>query len=63
VVGPGVGLRTRFDTYGVGVNDASITLMVDYPAARVYTEVYPADPARQNRRELPGRSKTAAARR
>jgi hypothetical protein len=35
VVGPGVGLRTRFDTYGVNPNDASITLMIDYPAARV----------------------------
>jgi Metallo-beta-lactamase superfamily len=42
VVGPGVGLRTRFDTYGVNPNDASITLMVDYPAARVSVRLDPA---------------------
>jgi beta-lactamase superfamily II metal-dependent hydrolase len=49
VLGPGVGLRTRFDTYGVDVNDASITLMVEYPAAQMYAE---SDPSRngQNRR-------------
>lgn len=38
VTGPGVGLRNRFDTYGVGVNDASITAMVEFPAGRVYAE-------------------------
>ena len=38
VVGPGVGLATRFDTYGVGINDSSITMMVDYPAARLYAD-------------------------
>jgi len=49
VLGPGVGLRTRFDTYGVDVNDASITLMVEYPAVQMYAE---SDPGRngQNRR-------------
>lgn len=53
VVGPGVNLRTRFDTYGVGVNDASITLMVDYPAAAIYTERDPDNPDRRNRRTAP----------
>lgn len=32
---PGVGLRTRFDTLGVNINDASIALKVEFPAARV----------------------------
>ena len=50
VVGPGIGLRTRFDTYGVGVNDASITLMVEYPATKVLTENDPVNPRRVNRR-------------
>jgi beta-lactamase superfamily II metal-dependent hydrolase len=50
VVGPGVGLRTRFDTYGIGVNDSSITLMIEYPAAHIFTEVDGSDPTRRNRR-------------
>jgi hypothetical protein len=49
VVAPGVGLRTRFDTYGVQVNDASIVLMVEYPAQRVYDEPDPANPGRVDR--------------
>ena len=49
VVAPGVGLRTRFDTYGVQVNDASIVLMVEYPAQRVYVEPDPANPGRVDR--------------
>lgn len=49
VMAPGVGLRTRFDTYGVQVNDASIVLMVEYPAPRVYVEPDPANPGRVNR--------------
>jgi hypothetical protein len=36
VMGPGIGLRNRFDTYGVEINDSSITLMVDYPANTVF---------------------------
>jgi hypothetical protein len=32
---PGVGLRTRFDTLGVNINDASIALKVDFPATRI----------------------------
>jgi beta-lactamase superfamily II metal-dependent hydrolase len=32
---PGIGLRTRFDSYGVNVNDASITLKIEFPAARI----------------------------
>lgn len=48
-LGPGIGLRNRFDTYGVGINDSSITLMVTYPAASMYAVVDPAN-ARVNRR-------------
>lgn len=54
VVGPGVGLRARFDTYGVGVNDASITLMVEYPAVLLYSERDPERPDRRNRRSVRG---------
>jgi hypothetical protein len=57
VLGPGVGLRTRFDTYGVGVNDSSITLMVDYPAARIYAESDADGRARLNRRAVRSRSR------
>jgi beta-lactamase superfamily II metal-dependent hydrolase len=35
VLSPSVGLRNRFDTYGTEVNDASISLRVEFPAARV----------------------------
>ena len=49
-VGPGVALKTRFDTYGVNVNDASITLMVEYPATAVRSEQDPIDKRRVNRR-------------
>ena len=35
VLAPGVGLRGRFDSYGIMVNDASIALKVEFPAARV----------------------------
>lgn len=38
VTGPGVGLRSRFDTYGVNVNDASLTVMVEFPAVRIAAE-------------------------
>lgn len=57
VLGPGVGLRSRFDTYGVEINDSSLTLMVDYPAARVYTEPDKANGDRVNRRAVGGRSR------
>jgi len=57
VLGPGVGLRTRFDTYGVGVNDASITLMIDYPATSIVAEPDPAHPDRVNRRQASQRSR------
>lgn len=56
VIGPGVGLRNRFDTYGVNVNDASITLMVEHPATKIETEQDPADPRRINRRLVKRRS-------
>jgi beta-lactamase superfamily II metal-dependent hydrolase len=35
VLGPGVGLRVRYDSYGVDVNDSSIALRLEFPAARV----------------------------
>ncbi|HWI00010.1 MAG TPA: MBL fold metallo-hydrolase [Propionibacteriaceae bacterium] len=50
VVGPGVGLKNRFDTYGVNVNDASITLMVEYPATKIQGEPDPKNKKRINRR-------------
>lgn len=50
VMGPGVGLRHRFDTFGVNVNDASLTLMVEYPATKILSEPDPDDSKRVNRR-------------
>lgn len=35
VIGPGIGLRNRFDSYGIEVNDASISLKVEFPTARI----------------------------
>ncbi len=35
VLAPSVMLRNRFDTYGTEINDASITLRIEFPAARV----------------------------
>jgi hypothetical protein len=32
---PGVSLRNRFDSYGIEINDASIALKLEFPAARV----------------------------
>jgi beta-lactamase superfamily II metal-dependent hydrolase len=57
VMGPGVNLRNRFDTYGVGINDASITLMVEYPAATIYKEQDSENPGRQNRRGVHANSR------
>ena len=56
VMGPGVGLRTRFDTYGVEVNNSSLTLMFEYPAHRIYTEADPGDD-RLNRRSVRKRNR------
>lgn len=56
VLGPGVGLRTRFDTYGVEVNNSSLTLMFEYPAYRIYTEADPED-ERLNRRAVRKKSR------
>lgn len=38
VLAPAIGLRHRFDTYGVEINDSSLTLMVEYPRAQVVQE-------------------------
>jgi beta-lactamase superfamily II metal-dependent hydrolase len=35
VLSPAVGLRRRFDTYGVDLNDSSIALRIEFPASRV----------------------------
>jgi hypothetical protein len=35
VLTPAIGLRNRFDTYGVDINDSSIALKIDFPASRV----------------------------
>lgn len=35
VLAPAVHLRNRYDSYGVEINDASLTLRFDYPASRV----------------------------
>jgi hypothetical protein len=35
VLSPAVGLRRRFDTYGVDLNDSSISMRVEFPASRV----------------------------
>lgn len=35
VLSPAVGLRNRFDTYGTEINDSSISLRIEFPAARV----------------------------
>ena len=53
VVGPAVRLRNRFDTYGVGINDSSITLMVEYPASTIFCDPDPVNDGRQNRRMAP----------
>jgi beta-lactamase superfamily II metal-dependent hydrolase len=35
VLSPSIGLRSRFDTYGIDLNDASIALRLEFPASRV----------------------------
>jgi hypothetical protein len=57
VIGPGIGLRSRFDTYGVEINDSSLTLMLEYPASRIYTEADVSDESRLNRRAVKARSR------
>lgn len=36
VLAPGISLRNRFDSYGIDINNASLALKVDFPAARAY---------------------------
>jgi beta-lactamase superfamily II metal-dependent hydrolase len=52
VLSPAVSLRNRFDTYGTEVNDASISLRIEFPAPRVVQ--------RGNRRELVDEPRTMA---
>jgi hypothetical protein len=35
VLAPGAGLRSRYDSYGIDINNASIALKLDFPMARV----------------------------
>jgi beta-lactamase superfamily II metal-dependent hydrolase len=35
VLSPSIGLRNRFDSYGVDINDSSLALKVEFPASRV----------------------------
>lgn len=35
VLSPSVQLKNRFDTYGIEINDASVSLRIEYPASRV----------------------------
>lgn len=35
VLAPSVAFRSRFDTYGVTINDSSLTLMIEYPSVKV----------------------------
>ena len=37
VLGPSIGLRNRYDSYGILANDASITLQIECPVPRVIT--------------------------
>jgi hypothetical protein len=43
VLTPGIGLKSRFDTYGVNVNDSSISLKVSFPAARIVQRPIPGE--------------------
>jgi hypothetical protein len=36
VLAPGIVLRNQFDSYGIDINNASIALKVEFPAARTY---------------------------
>ncbi|SDY47574.1 hypothetical protein SAMN05661080_03587 [Modestobacter sp. DSM 44400] len=49
VLTPGIGLRNRFDTYGVEINDSSISVKLEYPATRVVEQPDPADGGSRNR--------------
>ena len=40
VLSPNIALRSRFDTYGVDLNDASIALRLEFPASRVEQSRY-----------------------
>ena len=39
VLAPSVELQRKYDTYGVGVNDSSVSLKLDFPATQVIREV------------------------
>jgi len=53
VLAPDIGLRNRFDTYGIDVNDSSIALKIEFPAVRVAE-------GNSERRYLPLRGRTQA---
>lgn len=48
VLTPGINLRGRFDTYGVEINDASLTIRIEFPTTRIAREM-DADGTSENR--------------
>jgi hypothetical protein len=38
VLTPGIALRSRYDSYGVNINNASLSLKVEFPASRVFLD-------------------------
>lgn len=52
VLTPGIGIRNRFDSYGTDINNASIAVKIEYPAARVVEHPDRQDPRHRNRRYL-----------
>jgi hypothetical protein len=53
VLSPSIGLRNRFDSYGIEINDSSISMKVDFPASRVIEreDATDPDPAHPRRRK------------
>ncbi len=51
VLGPGAALRAAYDSFGVDVNDASITLKVEFPVTRVVRKPAAGSP-HENRADL-----------
>lgn len=49
VVAPGIGLRSRFDSYGTQINDASLALKVEFPATRIVRQPDDDEPRHANR--------------
>lgn len=52
VLSPGVGLRNRFDSYGIDVNNSSIALKIEFPGRRVTDRAADGSYRRTKRRSL-----------